>query len=46
MPGHQVEVWAELDPRVGSMCMVQVDQASGARLGAADPRSVAYAMGW
>jgi gamma-glutamyltranspeptidase/glutathione hydrolase len=44
--GHKVETWPDWEPRAGSLCTVIVDQEQGLRTGAADPRRLAYAIGW
>lgn len=44
--GHRVEAWPDWEPRAGSLCTVVIDQEQGLRTGAADPRRLAYAIGW
>ena len=44
--GHQVQPWPDWEPRAGSLGTVVVDAGSGFRYGAADPRRMAYAVGW
>ncbi len=44
--GHQIELWPEWSAAAGALCTIVVDEANGALLGAADPRRMAYAMGW
>jgi gamma-glutamyltranspeptidase/glutathione hydrolase len=44
--GHQIELWPEWSAAAGALCAIVVDEANGALLGAADPRRMAYAMGW
>jgi gamma-glutamyltranspeptidase/glutathione hydrolase len=44
--GHDIELWPEWSAAAGALCTVVVDEANGALLGAADPRRMAYAMGW
>lgn len=44
--GHRVERWPEWAPRAGSLCVVVADPARGFLTGAADPRRMAYAIGW
>ena len=43
--GHQVEVWDDWTPRMGSLGAVQVDQESGALFAGADLRRDGYAIG-
>ncbi len=44
--GHQVEPWADWEPRAGSLCTVVVDGERGMLTGGADLRRMAYAIGW
>lgn len=44
--GHRVERWPDWSPRAGSLCGVLVDGAEGWLVAGADPRRIAYAMGW
>ncbi len=44
--GHRVEPWPVWEPRAGSLCTVVVDHQRGLLTGAADPRRMAYAIGW
>ncbi|HET7036094.1 MAG TPA: gamma-glutamyltransferase family protein [Thermomicrobiaceae bacterium] len=44
--GHRIERWPDWEPRAGSLCTVVVDHARGLKTGAADPRRLAYAIGW
>jgi gamma-glutamyltranspeptidase / glutathione hydrolase len=44
--GHTVEAWPEWEPRAGSLCAILMDHARGMRTGGADPRRLAYAIGW
>jgi gamma-glutamyltranspeptidase/glutathione hydrolase len=44
--GHDVQPWPAWSAAAGSLCAVVVDRAHGTFLGAADPRRVAYALGW
>jgi gamma-glutamyltranspeptidase/glutathione hydrolase len=44
--GHRVEPWPDWSAAAGSLCAAIVDQTHGTLLGAADPRRVAYALGW
>jgi gamma-glutamyltranspeptidase / glutathione hydrolase len=44
--GHMVEAWPEWEPRAGSLCAILMDHARGMRTGGADPRRLAYAIGW
>lgn len=44
--GHDVQPWPAWSAAAGSLCAVVVDRAHGTLLGAADPRRVAYALGW
>jgi gamma-glutamyltranspeptidase/glutathione hydrolase len=43
--GHVVETWADRAWMAGSVCCATFDKASGLRVGAADPRRNAYAIG-
>ena len=43
--GHDVDVWNEWTPRMGSLCAIEVDRERGALFGGADLRRDAYAMG-
>lgn len=42
--GHGVERWPALSPALCAVCAVQVDPATGTRVGGADPRRDAYAL--
>ena len=42
---HLVQVWPDWSPQAGSPCLVVRDRA-GLLAGGADPRRVAYAIGW
>lgn len=44
--GHLVEPWPAWSPQAGSLCTVVVDPSLGTMTGAADPRRLAYAIGW
>jgi gamma-glutamyltranspeptidase/glutathione hydrolase len=44
--GHRVERWPDWSARAGSLCTIVVDSENGALTAGADPRRVAYAMGW
>ena len=44
--GHRVEPWGDWEPRAGSLCTIVVDGEQRLLTGAADPRRMAYAMGW
>ena len=44
--GHQVERWPDWAAQAGALCAVVADPARGFLTGAADPRRMAYAMGW
>jgi gamma-glutamyltranspeptidase/glutathione hydrolase len=44
--GHTVEQWPEWSALAGSLCTIVVDERHGTLTGGADPRRVAYAMGW
>jgi gamma-glutamyltranspeptidase/glutathione hydrolase len=44
--GHNVRPWPDWSAAAGALCAVVVDRAHGTLLGAADPRRVAYALGW
>ena len=44
--GHEVELWAGLEPRAGHLCAIVRDAQSGVLHGGADPRFTAYAIGW
>lgn len=44
--GHNIEQWPEWSAAAGALCTIVVDEANQAFLGAADPRRMAYAMGW
>lgn len=43
--GHRVEVWDDFTPRMGCVCAVQYDAATGGYHGGADPRRDGYAIG-
>ena len=43
--GHDVDVWNEWTPRMGSLCAIEVDRERGALAGGADLRRDGYAMG-
>lgn len=44
--GHRVERWPDWAARAGALCAVVADRERGFLAGAADPRRMAYAMGW
>jgi gamma-glutamyltranspeptidase/glutathione hydrolase len=44
--GHLVEPWPDFEPRAGSLCVIVADPERGTLTGAADPRRLAYAIGW
>ncbi len=44
--GHRVERWPDFSALAGSLCSIVVDRRHGTLTGGADPRRVAYAMGW
>lgn len=44
--GHRVEAWPERTWLAGSICMILDDRDTGMKKAGADPRRVAYAMGW
>jgi gamma-glutamyltranspeptidase/glutathione hydrolase len=44
--GHVVEIWPRLYWRAGGLCAVVVDEATGYRVAAADPRRECYALAW
>jgi gamma-glutamyltranspeptidase/glutathione hydrolase len=44
--GHQVEVWPDWHPAAGSVCGIWIDRERGTLTAGADPRRVAYALGW
>jgi gamma-glutamyltranspeptidase / glutathione hydrolase len=44
--GHRVEPWGDWEPRAGSLCTIVVDDEKRLLTGGADPRRMAYAMGW
>ncbi len=44
--GHRVERWPERTWLAGSMCMILDDRETGLKAAGADPRRVAYAVGW
>ena len=43
--GHNVDVWNDWTPRMGSLCAIEVDRQRNALHGGADLRRDAYAMG-
>ena len=43
--GHDVQWWPERAAPAGSACVI-VREANGTLIGGADPRRVAYAVGW
>lgn len=43
--GHLVNVWPDYSPQAGSPCLIVRDR-DGRLAGGADPRRVAYAIGW
>jgi gamma-glutamyltranspeptidase / glutathione hydrolase len=44
--GHRVERWADWSAQAGALCTIVADRERGFLTGAADPRRMAYAMGW
>jgi gamma-glutamyltranspeptidase/glutathione hydrolase len=44
--GHAVEAWPDWHPAAGSVCGVWIDREQGTLSAGADPRRVAYALGW
>ena len=44
--GHDVDMWDDLTPRAGGMCMIAADLETGVLSGGADPRRQSYAVGW
>lgn len=44
--GHDIQLWPDLSPRAGSVCLAMIDHEHGILIGGADPRRNAYAMGW
>jgi len=44
--GHRVERWPDWSAPAGALCSVVVDRERGVLTGGADPRRVAYAIGW
>jgi gamma-glutamyltranspeptidase/glutathione hydrolase len=44
--GHKVTMWPEREVAAGSVCMIQADLRTGFKVGGADPRRTAYAVGW
>ena len=44
--GHRVERWPDRTWLAGSICMILDDRETGMKAAGADPRRVAYALGW
>ena len=44
--GHRINWWEERTWKAGSVCTILADTHNGVLQGAADPRRVAYALGW
>ncbi|MFN8522836.1 MAG: gamma-glutamyltransferase family protein [Chloroflexota bacterium] len=44
--GHEVEAWPDWHPAAGSVCGIWIDRVKGTLAAGADPRRVAYALGW
>ncbi|MGI9424945.1 MAG: gamma-glutamyltransferase family protein [Hyphomicrobiaceae bacterium] len=44
--GHRVERWPDRTWLAGSICMILDDRETGIKAAGADPRRVAYALGW
>ncbi|MEZ4569225.1 MAG: gamma-glutamyltransferase [Thermomicrobiales bacterium] len=44
--GHKIEMWPELAAPAGSVCAIVCDAEREFLVGAADPRRLAYAIGW
>ena len=44
--GHDIKWWPELEAAAGAVCAVRVNPETGVLEGGADPRRLAYALGW
>ncbi len=44
--GHDVKWWPEIEWRAGAVCAIVKDQKTGVMSAGADPRRLAYALGW
>ena len=44
--GHDVAAWPDWHPAAGSVCGIWIDREKGTLTAGADPRRVAYALGW
>ena len=44
--GHQVEAWPAYIPQAGALCAIHWNRDERSLAGGADPRRVAYAVGW
>ena len=44
--GHRIEWWPDLSALAGGVCAIKHDVRSGVLAGAADPRRMAYGIGW
>lgn len=44
--GHQVETWPAWIPQAGALCAILRNRDEGTLAGGADPRRLAYAVGW
>lgn len=44
--GHGIEAWPDWHPAAGSVCGIWIDRENGTLAAGADPRRVAYALGW
>jgi gamma-glutamyltranspeptidase/glutathione hydrolase len=44
--GHDVRPWPDWHPEAGSVCGIWIDRARRVLTAGADPRRVAYALGW
>jgi gamma-glutamyltranspeptidase/glutathione hydrolase len=44
--GHDVSAWPDWHPSAGSVCGIWIDREQGTLTAGADPRRVAYALGW
>ncbi|MEM7250586.1 MAG: gamma-glutamyltransferase [Pseudomonadota bacterium] len=44
--GHRIEWWPDMVWLAGSMCVIDADRSSGLLRAGADPRRMAYAVGW
>ena len=44
--GHRIDWWPDRTWLAGSICMILDDRETGMKAAGADPRRVAYALGW